>query len=965
MAKFYYGGVLLPEIPAEVLENFPYCWIRHNPSSGYYDLIFSALQPYLYTDNASIAFGTGTTADIVWYRVAIADTMTSEWVHYSTSNTWFGIDTSRTVIWSNCDMLRHSITATDVYLAGSHPTPIIESVQEYIVNDGGWYVSGGNVAMDTADGTLIKYLFQIKTGVVYTFKSLEAHNRLRAMVTTADMSVVTGTVSGTLVGTERSDVPAGTTLTHQSTFNGWMCVYVSNAGEKPAVEVIAYEPVGLRVRQHIEAEDGILAGSAVIDDRLSTSGNIVVDMVTSSGGTLTLDFIAPANDFYVIRMYATLGDTRSFKYAVNGKTYDRSITGTTYYGVETFDFPLYLNAGSNTITFKGSSTYYTPMFDAFEVCSYAVGYEEGEVADCFNLRDVITTVVGQSFEMEPEWLNGFDANALRRAYINYQYNEADEYLGCSDAVYNEADKSYQLTFYGYQNALGSIKLTATLATTSIVIDSIEVTNNTSTWSDSTAQFAEVEMQMHLLKPCGASHANCFKPVNAVYVTTGRDTALADGVMTKIGADSLYHSFVTLQHNTVNYAMGCIEVVPTGFNGYELTFFTHHVTLGAFRVKVYVDALGAVVSAVEADSNTGAFAIITEQFSNTAFELNLLEVTTKGSSSVTDDEFSFNFSESDWRTAYPDFYSVADSNGFYTASTFQYSGKDTLRSYGIGNSGVSQTTITFNLVVNGSVAFNYCVTSETNYDWLSISIDDTEVVKKSGTVAWTDYSKELPAGTHTLTLKYTKDGSGATSPDAGAIGYLKITGLFSELRYLVRSNSVVYTVNGEDLQELGIKEITSLLFRLYGSSDAPTSELVRDLINPEILLWSDLNKFTSDSTVTMIAEPYPQTIESPDYDMTDETILGIEKAVVTATESVQFAVSFDSGSTWMTYTGTNWAELSENASGMSANTLNAIPTESWNAVATTGKFRFRISLMDNTSEFTSLVVDYLNEAETSV
>ena len=962
MAKFYYGDAFLPEIPTA--DGCEYAFIRKNISAGLYYAVL-VKEPMYRTRDVLDGVISGASYEAIWYTTPLSGN--EPWTYVNTSSTHFSIDADRVLVWANHDVRNGSATATDVYLAGSNPAPVAETAQEYIVNDGGWFVSGGSVTMDVDEGTLVKYLFPIKNGVVYTFKSLEAHNRLHVMVTTADMSVVTGTVSGTMVGTDSSNIPAGNIFTYQSTLDGWLCAYMSNAGEKPAVEILAYEPVGLRVRQHLEAEDGVLSGGAIVADRLSVSGNIVVDMITSSGGSLTLDFIAPVSDFYVIHMGATFSSTRAFKYTVNGKVYKRSITGTTYYGVEFFDFPLYLNAGSNTIVFQGDSTTYAPMFDFFEICSYAVGYEEGEVADCFNLRNPLLITVGQSIDMESDWLRGFDANALRRAYITYQYNGVDEYLGCTDALYNEADKSYQLTFQGYQNSLGSVRIVATMATTSITVDSIEATNHSDSWADVSSQFNELTLQ--LLEPCGAVHANCFTPAGGINVAVGHEAAVAEKMLKKITLNSLLCSFVTFQKNSAEYSMGCVNAVDRGFHGYELTFVTYYATFGALRVKFYIDEIGTVVRSIEADSNTGTFADVTNQFNGITFVLNLLEATTKRGNAiapVVTPLFTFDFLDANWRTAYPQYYSVADSNGFYTASTFQYNGKNTLRSYAIGNSGTSKTEITFKLVTAGSIAFNYCITSENNYDWLTINIDGTQVVRKSGSVTWTDYEQNLSAGTHTLTLLYTKDGSGATSPDAGAIGYLNITGLYIpyEFRYLVRSESVVYAIEDGALLEITSDAVTSLLFRIYGGVEAPSSELVRNLPNPNILIWSDSNEFTTASQVIMTAKPYHQTLESPDYDMSDDTILGIEKAVVEANDSVQFAVSFNGGITWMTYVNNVWAQLSENASGMSAATLNSITTESWNEVATTGKIRFRVSLMDESSEFTSLIVDYLNEAEDS-
>ena len=50
-------------------------------------------------------------------------------------------------------------------------------------------------------------------------------------------------------------------------------------------------------------------------------------------------------------------------------------------------------------------------------------------------------------------------------------------------------------------------------------------------------------------------------------------------------------------------------------------------------------------------------------------------------------------------------------------------------------------------------------------------------------------------------------------------------------------------------------------------------------------------------------------------MTDASIIGIEKVTVDADDAALFAVSFDNGTTWWTYTDNTWSQLSEEKSGM--------------------------------------------------
>ena len=249
MSKFYYNGVLLPDIPNEHIATNPYIIIRKNNTSGYYDLILGNDKWYY---NGSSAVYTSTSGTNYWYQIPLEGYESyNEWVFNKESTAGYTIDTDRIALWSNDDVLNGSATSTDVYLAGS--SAILESAR--------------------------------------------------------------------LISVEK-----------------------------------------------IEAETGTLTGSAVVDDRTDLSGNIVVDGIRANKtGTLTLNFTVPKSDYYVIRMYFTHSGTRDFKYVLNGKTYLQSVVGTSYYLIETIDFQMYLNEGSNSVLFKGGTTTYAPMFDSFKI----------------------------------------------------------------------------------------------------------------------------------------------------------------------------------------------------------------------------------------------------------------------------------------------------------------------------------------------------------------------------------------------------------------------------------------------------------------------------------------------------------------------------------------------------------------------------------------------------------------------
>lgn len=125
--KVSYNGVELPPLPAVGLANYPYAWIRNNTASGHYDLLLCTAPRYY--DSGSIY-----PADSKrWYRIEIASASSAtEWVPYETNTNAFGVDTGRTVLWSNHDIPNGSATATDIYFEGTEPVPV--SILGYTFN---------------------------------------------------------------------------------------------------------------------------------------------------------------------------------------------------------------------------------------------------------------------------------------------------------------------------------------------------------------------------------------------------------------------------------------------------------------------------------------------------------------------------------------------------------------------------------------------------------------------------------------------------------------------------------------------------------------------------------------------------------------------------------------------------------------------------------------------------------------
>lgn len=320
-----------------------------------------------------------------------------------------------------------------------------------------------------------------------------------------------------------------------------------------------------------------------------------------------------------------------------------------------------------------------------------------------------------------------------------------------------------------------------------------------------------------------------------------------------------------------------------------------------------------------------------------------------------------FNNTDWKTDDPNIFTVTDGDiPFFVDNTFPYNDSPTLRSGAISNNGVSETTINFTLVENGSVEFNYTTSSEGNYDKLFIYIDDTEVVNASGETSWASYTKELQSGNHTIRFLYKKDGSQSRGKDAAAIGYVKLIGAdIAKKKYLIRCDGVLYTVANDLLSELSETTVTSELFMNYGIDKAPEWLIISSLINPDVLCWQDNERLPS-IKATMTATPQNQIVISNSINLMHKSIKGIESATATSTGTLSMAISTDDKVTWKAHNGTEWLTLSDEYSGMSKEQLESVTVDQWNEIIQdVDAIYIRIALTDTTQSVEEIVINFAN------
>ena len=183
------------------------------------------------------------------------------------------------------------------------------------------------------------------------------------------------------------------------------------------------------------------------------------------------------------------------------------------------------------------------------------------------------------------------------------------------------------------------------------------------------------------------------------------------------------------------------------------------------------------------------------------------------------------------------------------------------------------------------------------------------------------------------------------------------------RYLITdSNGDLYTVEENTLLKLAETELTAEVFESYGVQDIPDGALLLTLTDPTILYWHDSQNRFPPFTASFSGVPKPQVIYSENIDMSDVSILGIEKVTADCDDNALFAVSFDAGESWWTYTGSSWARLSEEDSGMSKAQLEGIPTDAWSEKAITGQLKYRFVISGENGYVKSITTDYLNTEE---
>ena len=172
------------------------------------------------------------------YSVSM-DADPDNWTYVDTTYSAFAVDGSdTTVLWSNHDMPNGSATATDVYFYASEPLP--ESSTKLVGLDYEtyykFYVSLNAIVYD-GNASAVNYAVPVEKDCIYRVDMTEVGNRLRAAFTTTDPSTITADVAASTIMFNPTTFSAGFTFANPAPADGWLLVYVSNAGETPDISI--------------------------------------------------------------------------------------------------------------------------------------------------------------------------------------------------------------------------------------------------------------------------------------------------------------------------------------------------------------------------------------------------------------------------------------------------------------------------------------------------------------------------------------------------------------------------------------------------------------------------------------------------------------------------------------------------------------------------------------------------------
>lgn len=162
--EYYYNHEQLPEIPVDVVENYPYILIARTPTTA---RIYASKGKFYYhiNDNGTKRIDGTKGSGGVRYTYSI---VANAWILDSTTSTYYGLDlngdSNWTVWWSNYDIPNGSLDAEEIYFYTSQPQT------EQPVDATHFYYNGVRLPKIPEDVLAqYPYVFMLPNNILYAF----------------------------------------------------------------------------------------------------------------------------------------------------------------------------------------------------------------------------------------------------------------------------------------------------------------------------------------------------------------------------------------------------------------------------------------------------------------------------------------------------------------------------------------------------------------------------------------------------------------------------------------------------------------------------------------------------------------------------------------------------------------------------------------------------------------------------
>lgn len=180
------------------------------------------------------------------------------------------------------------------------------------------------------------------------------------------------------------------------------------------------------------------------------------------------------------------------------------------------------------------------------------------------------------------------------------------------------------------------------------------------------------------------------------------------------------------------------------------------------------------------------------------------------------------------------------------------------------------------------------------------------------------------------------------------------------KYLIKSSGLFYTLKSGALEQVSGTEASAMMFVTDGFDTLPVWDDIKTLDDPEILYWCASESDLIEMTANMTGTPLPHNLISNKINIGHESILGIEKMLVTCEGELLVAVSVDEKQTWKAWTGSQWVNVSNELSGMSKASLEAVTVDQWNQLITGAEGLYiRVTFVNSSQSLTKILIDFIN------